>query len=293
MLKPDISLVLGSYNRQWLLELAIESVRQNGISVPYEMIVVDGGSTDGALEWLIAQKDIVTIVQHNREVAGDLPRSKRSWGYFMNLAFKCAQGKYILMISDDCILHPGAIMSGYRAMELAEPDVAACAFYFRNYPAHREYRVGSTLGDKLFVNHGLFRRDAAEAVGWLEEDRYSFYHADGDFGLKLWERGYRIIDCPDALVEHFVGDDEPVRGSNKKAARKNRDWQQYLSRWSGIFYDPESPDIGTWYHIGGEAATDVASAFDRHRPLELRKDTLRLARGLKQRLLGVVRQLSR
>ncbi len=66
---PDrcgVSAVLGSYNRRPFLEKAIESVHANQIRVPYEIIVIDGGSTDGSLDWLLTQKDVITIVQHNR-----------------------------------------------------------------------------------------------------------------------------------------------------------------------------------------------------------------------------------
>ncbi len=64
--KPLISVVIGSYNRAKFLRLTIESLREELKSLPYETIIVDGGSTDGTLKWLIKQKDIITIVQHNR-----------------------------------------------------------------------------------------------------------------------------------------------------------------------------------------------------------------------------------
>jgi glycosyltransferase involved in cell wall biosynthesis len=109
--KTQVSVVLGSYNRKRLLKAAIQSIRNNGISVPYEIIVVDGGSTDGSLRWLIKQKDIINIVQHNRGSSKGQPVERRSWGYFMNLGFKCAQGKFIVMISDDTLLVPGSVMN--------------------------------------------------------------------------------------------------------------------------------------------------------------------------------------
>ncbi|UCF03833.1 MAG: glycosyltransferase, partial [Deltaproteobacteria bacterium] len=64
--KTEVSVVLGSYNRKRFLKAAIQSIRNNEILVPYEIIVVDGGSTDGSLSWLSKQKDIITILQHNR-----------------------------------------------------------------------------------------------------------------------------------------------------------------------------------------------------------------------------------
>ena len=91
-MKPQISVVLGSFNRRRYLRATLGAVRGHGIAVPYEIIVVDGGSTDGALQYLTKQKDVITIVQHNRGTWQGKPIVRRSWGYFMNLAFKAAQG---------------------------------------------------------------------------------------------------------------------------------------------------------------------------------------------------------
>ena len=64
--KKRISIILGSLNRKAFLKLALDSIRKELTGVPHEIIVVDGGSTDGSIQWLTKQKDIVTIVQHNR-----------------------------------------------------------------------------------------------------------------------------------------------------------------------------------------------------------------------------------
>lgn len=245
MNRPEISIVLGSYDRRAFLKATIESVRDNGITAPYEIIVVDGGSTDGSLAWLQRQKDIITIVQHNRGTFRGKRIPRRSWGYFMNLGFKCAQGEYILMISDDCLLVPGAAMSGlslFKTQQSAGKNIGAVAFYWRNWPGQNRYWVGLTLGGRMFVNHGMFLRQAVEQVGWIDEERYQFYHADGDLCLKFWERGYQVIDCPDAFVEHFNHANYRVRRTN--SSLQAADWETYLSRWCGVFYRPDRPDIG-------------------------------------------------
>ena len=226
------SVVLGSYNRGRLLRQAIESVRDNASFARHEIIVVDGGSTDGSLEWLLQQKDVITIVQHNRGEFCGKPIERRSWGYFMNLGFKAAQGKYVLMISDDCILLSNAIERGISAFEerLARREkVGGAAFYFRNWPGEQDYYVQRTLGGKLMVNHGLFLRDALEAVGWADEDNYAFYKADGDLCLRLWQAGYEIIDAPGAFVEHYLDANEAVRLQNN--ATLEQDKRTYSARW--------------------------------------------------------------
>src|ERR1700758_4979798 len=114
MTPPQVSVVLGTYNRLSFLKATIASVRASRIDVPYEIIVVDGGSSDGTVEWLTTQTDIISIVQHNREVSEGKSRRKRSWGYFMNLGFKCAEGRYICLISDDSVVHPDTLANGVR-----------------------------------------------------------------------------------------------------------------------------------------------------------------------------------
>ena len=260
--KPVVSVVLGSYNRCGFLRAAVDSVRGNDICVPYEMIVVDGGSTDGSIDWLTRQSDVITIVQHNRGEFQGRPIRHQSWGYFMNLAFRAAHGTYVVMISDDCLVLPGAINRGIERFERLTREgrrIGAAAFYYRDWPHERDYYVQLTLGGKLMVNHGMYSRLVLEEVGWVDEDRYIFYKADGDLSLKIWKGGYEIVDCPGAYVEHHAHAAPDVRDTNNATLEHDR--QAYLERWTGIYYHPEQPDQRRRLSVSFDDPTRMAERF--------------------------------
>ena len=244
-MKNKISVVLGSYNRCEFLKLTIDSVREELKNSNYEIIVVDGGSDDGALQWLLQQKDIVTIVQHNRGNNLWCKKVKcRSWGYFMNLGFKCAQGKYVCMLSDDCLVVPGAIKNGYEVFEKklnGGNNVGAVAFYFRDWGKQKKYHVGFTLGLNMYVNHGLYLNDALKAVDYIDES-FDFYNADGDLCLKMKQVGYSCITSENSYVEHYPHANVAVRKTNE--SKYKNDLKKYLKKWMGIFYDKKTNILG-------------------------------------------------
>ncbi len=232
---PTVSIVIGSYNRLPFLKGTIETLRADVADIAHEIIVVDGSSTDGTIDWLTQQKDIISIIQHNRGEWQGKPIERRSWGYFMNLGFKTAQGKFICMLSDDCLVIPGAFKNGIQFFEdqlKAKQKVGAVAFYWRNWPEQDKYWVGHTFGDKLFVNHGLYLREVMEAVGFVDEDNIFFYHADGDLCMRMDKAGYKTLAAPNSFVEHYSDANAAVRATNN--SKQPQDWATYEGRWGKL-----------------------------------------------------------
>lgn len=263
MSKSLISVVLGSYNRYDFLKLTIDSVRKELINIPHEIIVVDGGSTDGAMDWLLKQKDIITIVQYNRGEWRGEKIERRSWGYFMNLGFRAASSKYICMISDDCLVIPGAIKNGLNLFEKRlqnNEKVGAVAFYWRDSFKQKKYHVGYTLSNKMYVNHGIYLKVALEKVKYIDEDNFFFYNGDSDLCLKLLQEGYKTIDSPSSYIEHFPHANLKVRASNYE--KQKYDNENFFKKWDGIYYNKSKHNIGK---IEYKSFNDSFNTLDRFR----------------------------
>lgn len=296
---PEVSVVIGSLDRLPFLQLTIDAVRTELRNLPHEIFVVDGGSTDGTLAWLTQQKDIIAIVQHNRGSWNGKPLPRRSWGYFMNLAFKAAQGRFVCMLSDDSVIHPQAILHGIECFETATASgakVGAVAFYFRDLPHRKRFAVAVNVG-QLYVNHGLYLREAMQSVDFVEEDAFNFYFADTDLALKMKTEGYDCIACPGAFVDHYHNATPALRTSNNE--KHTHDKNTLVNRWAGKAFPANMAatyrsGVGYWHYLPEDveappplpAFRTLISAQRARQPSVLLTDALQLLHQVVRRMKG-------
>jgi len=104
-----LSVVTGTYNRRESLAQMIASARREiPRGIAYEFVVVDGGSTDGTLEWCKQQPDVY-LIQH-----GALLGAIRA---FCDGA-RTARGEYVLLANDDIEFRPYSIIAAISFRDL-------------------------------------------------------------------------------------------------------------------------------------------------------------------------------
>lgn len=165
-----ISLVTGTYNRLPHLKAMIDSARLAMPAGDYEIVVVDGGSTDGTLDYCRAQPDVV-LIEH-----GGLRGAIRAFTDGGN----AARGSYTLLANDDVVFPKReAILRAVRHLE-ENPTCGAVAFGDnrpqRGYNGtgykvnNQAVRVDGRLSQRPYAQVGLFRTALGKTVGWWGAD---------------------------------------------------------------------------------------------------------------------------
>ena len=100
VLVKKTSIIILSYNLLEYTRLCLESIRRTTPESAREIVVVDNGSSDGSVEWLRAQKDIILV--ENTENMG--------FPYGCNQGIKEADNETdIFLLNNDTIVTPNSI----------------------------------------------------------------------------------------------------------------------------------------------------------------------------------------
>jgi len=115
----NLSIIIPTLNEATYLPVTIEQIRQNaGLEEPYEIIIVDSGSTDETCD--IALKLGVKLVKSNSISSGK--------AYVLNEAVEFASGDVLLFLDADTLVPQGYDESIENA--LSNPNVVGGAFEF-------------------------------------------------------------------------------------------------------------------------------------------------------------------
>lgn len=209
-----VSIIILSFNTLDYTKLCIQSIRNNCKADSYEIVVVDNASTDGSVEWLQNQDDIILV--KNKENVG-FPAG-------CNQGIRMAsRDNDIFLLNNDTVL---MINSLYQLrMGLYESERHGATGAVTNYAGNGQivYSEGKNLEDyyeyayatnipmnapyeqksMLIMFAMLIKREVFDIVGELDERFSPGNFEDNDYGVRILNAGFQNILCWNSFIFHY------------------------------------------------------------------------------------------
>ncbi|MCL2019502.1 MAG: glycosyltransferase [Oscillospiraceae bacterium] len=170
-MKPIISVIMLTYNRETLVSRAIESVLAQTFG-DFEFIIVNNGSTDksGAVADEYAAKDERIKVIHRE--CGNI-------GAGRNTGLNAAKGDYIAFIDDDDWCEPDFLEFLYNLAVQNNAEVSICGAADKIYEEKRVMTAEEALIELMWRKRynmafptKLFTKELADKIRFSESDKY-------------------------------------------------------------------------------------------------------------------------
>ncbi|NOY77249.1 MAG: glycosyltransferase [Calditrichaeota bacterium] len=212
--KSLTSIVLLTYNGLEYTQKCIESIRKH-THVPYELIVVDNGSTDGMVNYLKSQKD-VHLIQNKKN---------RGFAAGNNQGIRASKGDFIVLLNNDTVVTDGWLRRLLRGFHLS-PKVGMVgpkSNYVQN-PLQVVNDVGYENLEEMQVFAQKFarknknaywtttklvgfclalKREVVDRVGLLDESFGLGNFEDDDYCVRARKAGYYLIIAGDVFIHHY------------------------------------------------------------------------------------------
>lgn len=226
-----VSIVTGTYNRLPLLQRLIASIRYSAGGLRYEIIVVDGGSDDGTIEYCSSQEDVILIQQ------GKLLGAVKAF----NEGAYAASGRYVILANDDIVFVNEGIILAVAFMEDNVNRVGiGCFFQDRNgREMHVDRMEANYLGQQVYVPYGqvcIVPKELGDHVGWWGDYLHT-YGGDNELSCNVWETGLQVAEMKCCCIHDSEHADDlrkinnpvtPQSGLHPDTAKWQNKWR---SKW--------------------------------------------------------------
>lgn len=256
--RPFVSIIVPTRDRVELLRPCVDSVLRTTTYEPFEIVVVDNGSTDSAtLQYLkeLKLRPSVRVLSYDRPY---------NYSAINNFAVQRAAGDFLCLLNNDTeVVEPDWLTEMMRyAVREDIGAVGAKLLYEDGTIQHAGVVVG--LGEGAGHAHrfqpaddpGYFRQahvaqfvsavTAAclvtekrkfDAVGGLDAENLAIAYNDVDLCLKLQAAGWRNVYVPHAVLIHHESKSRGNDVSPEHIERYSRELRVLQERWGTSAYD--------------------------------------------------------
>lgn len=205
-------------------------------SITAELLIVDNGSTDNTASVLMP----ATSTKFSLRVLREDRQGKSS---ALNRGLSLAQGKILLIVDDDVVVHPLWLIKHLESYSLSSFDAVQGRVLpgvdLDGKPADpnklREYNIPIIdYGDQICEIRGLtgtnisFKREVFERVGRFDTrlgPGAAGFSEDSEYSIRIRQAGFKIGYTPDAVAYHELSPARYGREYNRKV-----EYQKGLSR---------------------------------------------------------------
>ena len=207
------SVVLVTHNQIRYTRECLESLRIR-TDEPYELIVIDNGSTDGTVEYLRNLTGIKLISNPDN----------RGFPAAVNQGIQVSSGKQVLLLNNDCVVTTGWLRRLLAALD-SDPRIGLagpcsnCVSGDQQIPVRYDEDLVGLDGfawewgklhagsiqdtDRLVGFCLLIRREVIDAVGPFDERFGIGCFEDDDYCLRAMRAGFRSVIVREAFVHHY------------------------------------------------------------------------------------------
>jgi glycosyltransferase involved in cell wall biosynthesis len=199
MAKPRWSVVVPTYNRLPILQKCLAALEQQQFDLPYEIVVVDDGSTDETVAHLIAQSGQYPHVHLIQQNHGGAAAAR-------NLGVHRALGEFIVFIDSDLVVtekflasHAAALGGQERAFTYGRV-INTCNF---DNPTAEPFKVTDFSAAYFATGNVAIARHWLIEAGMFDTGFRQYGWEDLELGVRLKKLGLKLIKCPDAVGYHW------------------------------------------------------------------------------------------
>lgn len=244
-MQKELSIIYVNYNTADQVKASVESVRRHTKGIDYEIIVADNNSQqDQDLQYLIDDEDIKVVRLDDNY----------GFGKANNAGVRESSGEYIFLLNPDTICHDNSIkllldcLKSDKTIGIISPNLINAD----SQPAHSFRRKGDGImtelnfalfglpykmiyGNNFEYNHTgkqievayscgaamMMRRDTFEKANGFDENFFMYYE-DQDLCNRIRKTGLKIVNNPNAIIQHLEGTSISVNSKRENFIMQSR-----------------------------------------------------------------------